>query len=127
MEQLDSFEQQSIELASRLKELASEYELVDRCSAEKVRIRFIGGFKGREIVWDATISTLNEYRKSVSEDFKLRQFIEIALGENNYKLMIGLNIGEIDKAAIKKSIIMIRNYKRLHIGRHEYGDVVDIK
>ena len=39
------------------------------------------------------------------------------------KLNVGLDLKTIDEAVINKTIIMIRNYKRLRIGRNEFGSM----
>ena len=38
-------------------------------------------------------------------------------------LTVGLNLAVIDEPAIRKTLIMVRNYKRLGFGRHEWGEV----
>lgn len=38
-----------------------------------------------------------------------------------YQLEVGLNVKQIDKAVIERTIIMIRQYRRLQSGCHEYG------
>ena len=76
------------------------------------QIRFTGPFEGRTVLWDASVMTLAHYRELASATGAtpiLRQFI-------------GLNVARIDAPALLKTIIMIRKYKRLHCGRHEYGD-----
>ena len=51
-------------------------------------------------------------------------FIEIIeADEGIYSLNVGLDLKTIDEAVIKKTIIMIRNYKRLRIGRIEFGSM----
>jgi hypothetical protein len=37
-------------------------------------------------------------------------------------LTVGLNLTAIDEPTIKKTLIMIRNFKRLKLGRHEWGE-----
>jgi hypothetical protein len=37
---------------------------------------------------------------------------------------VGLAVPLIDAATVLRSMIMIRNYKRLRPGRHEFGDCV---
>jgi hypothetical protein len=37
-------------------------------------------------------------------------------------LRVGLDLQRIDRPAIEKMIIMIRNYRNLRYGRHEYGE-----
>ena len=89
------------------------------------QIRFIGSFEGRSVIWDATIVTL-EHRHATGGGHERAhpdsQFIEIDEGDGDIrKVSIGLQLDRIDEQAILKTIIMIRKYKRLHAGRHEFG------
>ena len=57
----------------------------------------------------------------------LKRFIEIgASGESGTALKIGLNVPRIDTPVIRKTIIMIRQYKNLQPGRHEYGEACSV-
>lgn len=116
-------------LAAELVTSGDDYQLLHRHSASSVHLQFTGVFQQQPVVWDAVIQTLDEYfNQSLAaklvpgQSVQLKQFIEIQPGENSVHLQIALNLAEIDDAAIKRSIIMIRKYKRLHIGRHEYGE-----
>lgn len=104
-----------------LKEHKCPYLLSGDIPSNKVYIQFEGKLDGKSVVWNACIRTIEEYALSheVSED--PRQFIDISIENDVYKLEIGLNIELIDAATIERTIIMIRNYKRLQPGRHEYG------
>ncbi len=88
-------------------------------------IRFIGTFQGVELIWDATIMTLDCYnaRQALeNEPAEQRQFIDIAESGNTLRpILIGLQLARIDIPALLKSIIMVRKYKRLHTGRHTFG------
>lgn len=106
-----------------------EYTHVEPPRDDRVHIRFTGPFQGRQVIWDASITTLErEYRiRSSSRQPQvatgLRQFIDVSPdGGNTRVLRIGLNVEQIDDTVIRKAIIMIRQYKRLHEGRHEYGE-----
>ena len=97
--------------------------LIDgKLPANKVFLQFEGKFEGMEVVWNACIQTIAEYSKKhrVSNDPK--QFIDIKLVDGGYYLDIGLNVAQIDQTVIEGTIIMIRKYKRLQFGRHEYGE-----
>jgi len=88
-------------------------------------IRFLGTFEGAAVVWDATIMTLAFYnaRQALNNSpATLRQFIDIAPAGNILRsIEIGLELDRIDTPALLKTIIMIRKYRRLHTGRHEFG------
>ena len=88
---------------------------------------FEGRFENRTVLWHCHLVTLASIAQK-SREASQRQFIEIeplAHVPGNEKsainITVGLNLAVIDAAAIKKTSIMIRNYKRLHAGRHEYG------
>ena len=51
-------------------------------------------------------------------------YIEIRDGsESVFQIQVGLDLPIIDEQVIRKTIIMIRNYKRLAIGRIEFGSM----
>lgn len=114
------------QLEQELTQQGSDY-LIDQREDDACLLRFIGPFEGQPVVWQTQLQTLHkfaeEYRKrtGTKDSLKLRQFIDMDKQQDNYRLQIGLNLDKIDDAAILRTIIMIRQYKRLHMGRHEYG------
>lgn len=104
--------------SSYLQEQAKAWLLVDQRDDQHAHLRFTGPFEGQVVVWDCEFITLAAARAQ-------RNFIDIALpAEYGMPLRVGLSIARIDTPAIEKMIIMIRHYKRLRVGRHEYGDPV---
>lgn len=107
---------------------SKDYRHVEPPEAGQAHIRFTGIFQGNEVIWDAVIVTLAHYfrerypaGKQPGPDFSLPQFIEVGTAADGMrKLKVGLNAPCIDEATLRKTIIMIRNYKRLHLGLHEY-------
>ncbi len=101
------------------------YALLEPLTPVQARFRFRGPFQGREICWDATFLTLENYhaRQPASADpVTRRPFIEIgAVDSDPRPLTVALDIPHIDEAAILRAIVMIRQYRRLHVGRHEFG------
>ena len=92
---------------------------------QRKRVRFRGPFLGTEVEWDATIVTLEQlWRESGGgQNRPLRPFIHIGPeGEHGRLLTVGLAVPRIDRAVVEKTRIMIRNYKRLAPGRHEWGE-----
>mgnify|MGYP001819678569 FL=1 len=91
------------------------------------RVHFLGTFQGREVIWDATLMTLEHHshklHRTGAEIAVHRPFIEIGESAgNSIPLSVALDVSVIDKPVILKTIIMIRNYRRLHEGRHEFGE-----
>lgn len=126
---VDAIELAAQNLDRSLCETGEEYRLLEMPSSGQCRIQFTGYFNHKHVVWDVCIRTLNDYANEVKQannlvEIKLKQFIEIEQGDACYRALVVLKLGEINTAAIGPTIIMIRKYKRLHLGRHEYGDTV---
>ena len=107
-----------------------EYIALSPLGRQNAHIRFAGRFQGHEVTWDTHLITLMEcYRQAIhsgsvteNQPVTLFQFIEIEeKGPTEMALMIGIDVPVIDAPTVFKSMIMIHNYKRLRIGRHEYG------
>jgi len=111
---------------SYLADSGQGYMLVGMPQQERARVRFSGRFQGQPVVWDCDFVTLAaEYaeRGKHRPIAGVRNFIEIGEAQSHgVPLRVGLGVACIDRPAIEKMIIMIRNYKRLHPGRHEYGE-----
>jgi hypothetical protein len=87
-----------------------------------VSVTFRGMFQGREVIWEMQLGTLEYFRSTPGPVADYRcPFIEIAEGTGSPRLIrVGLALAIIDEPAIRKTIIMIRNYKRLAPGKHEF-------
>jgi len=103
--------------------MALKAQLADRgylCSSElpavKASVRFLGPFHGREVAWNMTLCAL--------QGGSSRSFMEISPApDGTFALTVGLNLTAIDEPTIKKTLIMVRNFKRLELGRHEWGEI----
>lgn len=88
--------------------------LVEQIDDQRARLRFTGPFQGQTVVWDCEFVTLYEARSQ-------RNFIEVGSPQSSgVPLRVGLSIAAIDTPAIEKMVLMIRHYKRLRAGRHEW-------
>lgn len=77
------------------------------------RIRFTGPFEGREVTWDATVLSLAGCAPG--------QFIEVgAPTPYGLALTVGLKVAVIDEPTLCKTVVMIRRYKGLKRGRHDF-------
>lgn len=128
MKHKETFDKAVHDLQTQLQQLDSQHLLINRISDQHVHVKFIGNFQGQLLVWNAFVRTMRDYyeyelKQSADEKIALRPFIKIEKEDSSYKISLVLNLDKIDEAAIKKSIIMVRKYKRLSVGRHEYGDV----
>lgn len=89
------------------------YTLLEPLRAERARFSFSGPFENREIRWDATLVALGSGRS----------YIDIGAEALGGRVVhVGLAIPAIDAAVVLRAIVMLRQYKRLRVGRHEFGD-----
>jgi len=113
---------------TRLEQSGSDFICTSRLPAAVTTVSFLGQFQSQTVLWNMTLATLAHYRQSESAGIAGAgqrlfncPFIEIDAGvEGVFQLRVGLDLEIIDEPAIKKSIIMIRNYKRLVIGKIEF-------
>ncbi|MBI1422586.1 MAG: hypothetical protein GC149_03895 [Gammaproteobacteria bacterium] len=113
-----------IEFEQQLARSGLQYELLSPLGESFCHFRFSGPFQGNLIVWDASLFTLSYYLDQGAPRSKvIRQFIEVgAMSAQGRLIRIGLNLAKIDEPAVLKTRIMIRQYKRLAAGRHEFGE-----
>lgn len=99
------------------------YELIKQYDNQHIHIKFEGNFQGQMVIWDTHFFTLASYNSQKSTTKKSsKQFIYIEPSETNiFKLTICLKIPEITEPSIQKMIIMVKQYKNLALGHHEYG------
>jgi hypothetical protein len=114
-------------LKATLAATGSDYVLLSALPETKIKARFIGQFDGREVVWDAAIYTLVRHQQEcgrvpTATNFSLRGLMLIEpASPHTYRLDVALNVPLIDEPVIKKTIVMVRNYRRLRIGLHTWG------
>lgn len=106
-------------------DIALEAELLDPAGGAHLRLRFSGPFEGKNVTWDATFATLESLRAEYAPNYPLRNFIDIG-DENTHgiTLTVGLDVACIDIPTIRKVMMMVRQYKRLSRGRHEFGRAI---
>ena len=116
-------------LKAQLQMLGTDFICATPLPAISAGVMFLGPFQGKIVVWNMTLSSLGQLKKIAddvteisSQQLPYQSFIEIATGNDDvFPLQVVLDVAVIDVATIKKSIIMIRNYKRLAIGRMAFG------
>ena len=105
-----------------------EYELLTPLPADFVKVRLEAPYNGRSIMWNLQLFTVARYFREHTaplEKGEIKepcQFIHI-VEENDEvnNIEVAINLAHIDEPALKKVIIMIRNYKRLRPGWHLWG------
>ena len=99
-----------------------DYQALTPLGGGLARVRFRGRLLGETVTWEATLMTLREYRARHGGTGPLRNFIDITPAQDGRaEVTVGLNVACIDPPTVLKSIVMLRQYKRLSPGRHEYG------
>ena len=101
----------------------SDYRLLGQPDRNCAWVEFEGVFEHQPVRWRATIVTLTREPSGPADG--LRQFIDIdpdgTAADATLAVRVGLAVDEIDSATIQKTIIMLRQYKRLQRGRMEFG------
>ncbi len=106
----------------QLAQLGQEFICATPLPDSRVQLRFLGPFQGQTVVWDMQLRTLADCRQSAGENSSIPcPFIEIAAGaQGMHPITVALDLPSIDEPVIRKTIIMVRNYKLLKIGRIEF-------
>ena len=100
-----------------------------RVPALAVEVQFSGKLQREEVLWNARIQTLASYHQefltgaSMQEREKhLYSFFEVAEPQKQVaRLHVVLAVPMTDEPTIKKTMVMIRCYKRLQPGKHFFG------
>lgn len=96
----------------------------------KAKFQFTGHYYGKPVTWQCTLQTLDQYYQQLVSNNKvdrntpvtLQRFIDITDSDSpTPSINIALDVDIIDEPTIRKTIVMVHNYKRLHEGHHPYG------
>jgi hypothetical protein len=118
------------ELKQKLQQSGKSYINLDTLGGPMVRIQFLGTFQGREVAWNATLETLShryltwlrEQQNHSEKSQQIQQFIDVGREtKNGIELTVALPVDIINEPAVLKTIVMIRNYRRLKQGRYAFG------
>jgi len=102
-------------LQVQLAEQGREFLIDEWTGSGEARIRFIGQFEGEPVVWKARL-------RALAPDGTGPQYLDIGPAEADGRpIEIGLAVPAIDEAVMLKTLIMVRNYRRLCPGRHEFA------
>ena len=101
------------------------YTLLEAPTPDRARFSFTGPFESREVTWDTTLLTLSDQPLSgqpPATGLARPDYIDVGEpGEHGHRLEVALAIPAIDDAVILRTIIMIRQYRRLGRGRHQFS------
>lgn len=115
-----------------LSEQGIDYLLLSALPASCAHVQFIGRFDGQEVLWNMHLCTLERYTQvqgvlPVAFNANLRGLMNIAPGmKHEYQLEVALNVPMIEEPTIQKTILMLRNYRKLRLGLHTWGDATEL-
>ena len=93
-----------------------EYIAYSAVGGTEVSVAFAGQFETRPVVWLATICCL-----PADIDGQKQQYIDVSVQDQTRpEITIGLPLTSINEPDILKSIMMVRQYRNLRRGRHEF-------
>ncbi len=96
---------------------AAGIELV-ALAPERAEFRLPGRWQGRPVRWRVTLEALDHPSR---RQLAVPQYIELVpAGGEEVPVRVGLRIVRVDVPAVLKTGIMLRNYRRLRPGRHEW-------
>ncbi len=108
--------------SSHRNDLLDEVKLLGKPGGGQLRILFNGPFEGGEVCWDATLYTPRAWAEEFDEAPPTQNIIEIGgESEHGVTLAVCLKVTSMDRPTVRKAVMMIRQYKRLSRGRHQYG------
>ena len=111
-----------------LMEKGADYLLLSVLPARYAHVKFIGRFEGQEVLWNMHLYTLERYAQEPDAAKTqivpgLRGLMQIAPeAKRVFQLTVALRVPVIDVPTIQKTIRMLRNYRKLVIGVHTWGD-----
>lgn len=105
-----------------MSDIADQAELLSPPGGAQLRLRFDGPFEGRKVTWDTHLLTLAAWRQRHPHSDLQQNFIEVGEeGPQGIALTVVLDVPRIDLPTVRKTMMMVRQYKCLRRGRHRYG------
>ena len=89
----------------------------------RVIVEFTGNFEAHPVLWQATLVALNV--EAVTWDLERsrpgKQYISVSVEDaDSPQVEIGLSVDVINEPTVLKAITMLRQYRNLRRGRHEF-------
>jgi hypothetical protein len=103
--------------------------VLERADPETARVRLAGTFHGAPVLWDARVLTLRRYQADLGPGAgPVRAFIDVHRVEDGRgEVVVGLPVARVDDPTLLKTATMLRQWKRLDRGRHEFGRAYDYR
>ena len=102
------------------------YRLLEELRPDQAYFRCSGTYRSKPIEWTVRLFTLYSYLQAHSPEVsQARQMMHTRLTDEGCgEVTVALNLEVINHAAIVKTIMMIRQWKGLGPGHHEWGEPV---
>ena len=94
-----------------------DFELLEPLLASRARFRFDGVFKGRHVAW------LCDLRRMKDTEDKVQSIAIEQCSETEFTVIVVLDIDAINRAELLKTMIMIRKYRSLSLGKHQWSSL----
>ena len=104
-----------------LLEQQTDYLLAPGNDNQEAHFQFIGHFNEQDVIWHAQLLTLQQYNRLDTENLNTQQMIIQYLQPLHYHIQIVLKLKQINPASIIMAIKMVRQYKGLKLGRHNWN------
>ena len=106
------------------------YTLLGRADDQCAQIRFAAHLNGQPVTWTVKVMTLRHYfevqvRPTLAGDATsatVHPFIDVtsALG-SEMSARVALGVAVVDEPTLRKVVVMMRQYKLLRPGKHEFS------
>lgn len=100
------------------------FKVIGKLGGQRAHVQFDGYFEGEPVTWDAWVYTLQGWYEASGETQAktLQQFIEVGdCTDGKREITVGLAVAAIDRRVVRMAMIMVRQYRLLKKGRHEFG------
>ena len=114
-----------IRLFKRLTESSVEFVADTVLGEDSAVVEFVGDFEGRPVIWRATIIALKATISAAQHGQPTVQYIDVSADQRPKDKLttveVGLFVSQVDEPTVLKVIKMIRQYRNLRRGRHEFA------
>ena len=106
----------------------TRFKAIGKLGGRRAHVQFSGAFEGEPVTWDTWLYTLEGWHETDEgrQSSRLRQFIDVGDTSGQMRdLTVCLAADAIDSKVVQMAMIMIRQYRLLRHGRHEFGQALD--
>ncbi|MEO1767093.1 hypothetical protein [Thiobacter aerophilum] len=114
-------------LARELAAQGRDYLILTPLPAAFAEVRFLGCIEGRAVVWRLRLATLEQYQVEhgllPTPPARARGVMDLSKEQPDcWRAQVALAVPVIDEPVVRKTIVMMRNYRALRAGCKVWGD-----